>query len=171
MRSVEKENGMTIEISPAMPADLETAYPFLKEIVAAGETYALPRDMDEAAIRGYFFHEGHKVFKATLGGKIVGLCYLRANQSGGGSHVSNAGFMVSSSARRQGVALRMAQFVLKTAKDSGFMAMQFNFVVSTNNAAVALWKSLGFAIVGTLPQAFDHPAHGRVDALVMYKFF
>ncbi|MGE0108239.1 MAG: N-acetyltransferase family protein [Bdellovibrionales bacterium] len=161
---------MTFEITPASPNDLDEALSFIQEIIGAGETYALSGDMVRQDIHDYFFHKGHKVFKATLDGEIVGICYLRANQSGGGSHVANAGFMVSSLVRRKGIARRMARHILDVAKESGFMAMQFNFVVSTNMAAVTLWKDLGFDIVGTLPKAFNHPAQGKVDALVMYKF-
>ncbi|MGE4352077.1 MAG: N-acetyltransferase family protein [Bdellovibrionales bacterium] len=161
---------MSFEITSASPNDLEKALPFIQEIISAGETYALPRDMGAEDIHDYFFHKGHRVFKAALDGEIVGICYLRANQSGGGSHVANAGFMVSPQTRRKGVARKMAEHILHVAKESGFMAMQFNFVVSSNTAAVSLWKNLGFEIVGTLPKAFNHPALGEVDAFVMYKF-
>ncbi len=161
---------MNIEIGLASKSDVAKALPFIKEIIAVGETYALPRNMGDEDIGEYFFRKGNQVFKATLGGEVVGICYLRPNQDGGGQHVANAGFMVSQSCRGKGVARSMAEYVIKTAKNSGFSAMQFNFVVSTNVIAVKLWKSLGFKIVGKIPEAFEHPAKGKVDTFVMHRF-
>lgn len=102
-------------------------------------------------------------------GRLVGSYYLRANQPGGGDHVANAGYMVDPAARGRGVARRMARDSFDRARAAGFTAMQFNFVVSSNARAVALWQALGFAIVGRVPGAFRHPALGAVDALVMFR--
>lgn len=161
---------MSLTIAPASVEDIETALPFIQEIINAGETYVLPPNMTKPEIVDYFFRRQAKVFKAVSGDDIVGVCYLRANQDGNGRHVGNAGFMVSPAARGKGVARRMAEHVLETAKEDGFMALQFNFVVSANAPAVHLWKDLGFDIVGTLPKAFHHPKLGKVDAFVMYRF-
>src|SRR6185436_170348 len=98
---------------------------------------------------------------ACLGEQVVGTYFLKPNQPGLGSHVANAAFMVSPSARGLGVGRQMAEHCLAEARRLGFLSMQFNFVVSTNEPAVRLWKQLGFAIVGTLPQAFRHPTLGR----------
>jgi ribosomal protein S18 acetylase RimI-like enzyme len=99
----------------------------------------------------------------------VGTYYLRANQAGGGDHVCNCGYVTSNASRRRGVARLMCQHSLAEASRIGFRAMQFNCVVSTNEGAVKLWKSLGFDIVGTLPGAFRHPTTGAVDAYVMFR--
>jgi ribosomal protein S18 acetylase RimI-like enzyme len=100
---------------------------------------------------------------------ILGTYILRPNQSGGGSHIANAGFMVSASARGQGLGRAMAEHCFSEARRFGFRAMQFNYVISTNVAAIRLWQDLGFEIVGTLPDAFHHPEKGYVDVYVMYR--
>ncbi|HRW61165.1 MAG TPA: GNAT family N-acetyltransferase, partial [Defluviicoccus sp.] len=94
---------------------------------------------------------------------------MRTNQSGGGRHVCNCGYMTHASATGRGVARRMCEHSLQRAVARGFRAMQFNFVVCTNERAVRLWQSLGFEIVGRIPEAFQHPVHGYVDALVMHR--
>ena len=101
--------------------------------------------------------------------QILGTYILRPNQSGGGSHVANAGFMVSASARGLGIGRAMAEHCLSEARRFGFRAMQFNYVISTNTAAIRLWQDFGFAIVGTLAKAFRHPQKGYVDVYVMYR--
>lgn len=156
-------------ITPATLSEFKDVT-FMKRIVEAGETYTLARDMDDAGIKDYFFQDGNRVFKAVLDGEIVGIYYLRTNRGGGGSHVSNAGFMVSDAARGKGIARAMVTHALQSAKESGYAAMQFNFVVSTNVVAVKLWQSVGFTVIGTIPQGFDHPHLGKVDALIMHRF-
>ena len=108
-------------------------------------------------------------FVAEEDGRILGTYYLRANQLGGGDHVANCGYITASGATGRGIARRMCEHSLAHARARGFRAMQFNLVVSTNERAVRLWQSLGFAIVGRLPLAFHHPSQGDVDALVMYR--
>ena len=142
----------------------------MRQIIAAGESYPLERNAPDNEIEDYFFRDGNRVYKAVSENEIVGVYYLRPNQNGGGSHVANAGFMVSAEARGKGVGRALALHSLEIAKELGFEAMQFNFVISANSVAVKLWKSLGFKIVGTLPRAFDHPSGGKVDAFVMHRF-
>jgi len=77
--------------------------------------------------------------------------------------------MTAAGATGRGVARAMCLHSLDHARDRGFRAMQFNFVVSTNERAVRLWQSLGYAIVGRLPGAFVHPTLGCVDALVLFQ--
>ena len=96
--------------------------------------------------------------------------YLKTNHEGPGKHVCNCGYMVSSDARGMGIARQMCEHSQVTAVAMGFNAMQFNFVASSNDVALALWKKLGFDVVGTLPRAFNHPKLGLVDAFVMYKW-
>jgi ribosomal protein S18 acetylase RimI-like enzyme len=102
-------------------------------------------------------------------GAIVGTYYLRANQAGGGDHVANCGYMTAHRAQGRGLARLMLADSLERAKARGFRAMQFNFVVSSNERAIAIWESHGFRVVGRLPAAFRHPTRGFVDALVMHK--
>lgn len=110
-----------------------------------------------------------ETFVAEEDGIALGTYYLRANQLGGGAHVANCGYITASEAAGRGVARRMCEHSLDHARDAGFRAMQFNFVVGCNEQAVGLWQSLGFQTVGRLPSAFLHPRHGYVDALVMFR--
>jgi ribosomal protein S18 acetylase RimI-like enzyme len=112
---------------------------------------------------------GHDVFVAEGNDRLLGTYFLCANQRGGGSHVANCGYIVTPTAEGRGVGRAMCAHSMNEARGRGFQAMQFNFVVSTNDRAVRLWQSLGFEIVGRLPGAFQHPKHGFVDAFVMYR--
>ena len=154
-------------------AAADTDWPAILEIVrpvlAAGETYAVDSDLDDEAIRSFWLMPEHEVYVAELDSEVVGTYYLMANRRGGGSHVANAGYMTAAKAQGRGVARTMCLHSLDRAQQRGFRAMQFNHVVSTNTRAVALWQSLGFEIVGTLPGAFRHPVHGFVDSYVMFR--
>ena len=156
-------------IRPATPDDAAAIWAIIAPVIRAGETYTLDRDMSEHDALGYWFGADKQVFVAEADGGVLGTYYLRANQAGGGRHVCNAGYMTAAAATGRGVARTMAQHSIDHARAHGFGAMQFNFVVSSNVRAVGLWQSLGFDIVGRLPGAFDHPADGFVDALVMYR--
>jgi len=117
----------------------------------------------------YWFRADTHTYVAEEDGSVVGTYILRPNQSGPGSHVANAAFMVARDAEGAGVGRRMAEHCLTEARRMGFRGMQFNFVISTNTGAIHLWKQLGFKIVGTLPGAFRHPEKGFVDVYVMYR--
>jgi ribosomal protein S18 acetylase RimI-like enzyme len=156
-------------IRPATPADAAAIWAIIEPTIRAGETYTLDRDMAEAEALAYWFGPDKAVFVAEADSAILGTYYLRANQAGGGAHVANCGYMTAASATGRGVARAMAEHSLAEARDRGFRAMQFNFVVATNDRAIRLWQSLGFDVVGRLPAAFAHPAQGFVDALVMYR--
>lgn len=158
-----------IAIRPAADADWPAILAIVKPVLAAGETYAIDRDLDDEGVRTYWMMPVHEVFVAEIGGQMVGTYYLMHNQRGGGAHVANCGYMTAPEARGKGVARAMCEHSLERARQRGFRAMQFNHVVSTNSRAVALWQSLGFAIVGTLPEAFNHPIHGYVDSYVMFR--
>ena len=160
---------MTLSIRPATEADWADIHRIIAPVLAAGETYAIDTDLDEAGVKAYWLMPAHEVFVAVLDGAIVGTYYLMANQRGGGAHVANCGYMTAPEARGKGVARAMCLQSLDRARERGFRAMQFNHVVSTNVGAVALWQKLGFQIVGTLPKAFNHPVHGYVDSYVMFQ--
>jgi ribosomal protein S18 acetylase RimI-like enzyme len=151
----------------ATPGDSGAIWHILEPVIRAGDTYALPTDWSEHEALAYWSSPGHTVFVAVEGGDILGTYYLRANQRGGGAHVANCAFMTAS--RGRGVGAAMCAHSLEYAAAAGYRAMQFNFVVSTNEPAVALWRRFGFDIVGRLPGAFRHPTLGPVDALVMYR--
>lgn len=160
---------MTLSIRPATEADWPAIHRIIGPVLAAGETYAVDTGLDEAGLRAYWLMPAHEVFVAEWDGQIVGTYYLMANQRGGGAHVANCGYMTAPEARGKGVAKSMCLHSLDHARARGFRAMQFNHVVSTNAGAVALWRKLGFQIVGTLPEAFRHPVHGYVDSYVMFR--
>jgi ribosomal protein S18 acetylase RimI-like enzyme len=125
--------------------------------------------MHRQAALAYWFSPGHEVFVAEDGDEVAGTYFLKANQKGGGAHVANCGYMTAPHAMRRGVARAMCTHSLERARERGFRAMQFNFVVGTNEPAVRLWQSFGFEIVGRLPKVFEHPKLSFVDVYVMYR--
>lgn len=155
-------------VRPAIASDDEAIRGIIMPTIRAGETYALPTDWTEAEALAYWRSPGHSVFVAD-DGAVVGTYYLRPNQRGGGDHVANCAFMTATCAAGRGVASAMCTHALRYATAVGYVAMQFNFVVSTNARAIALWQRFGFEIAGRLPRAFRHPTLGFVDALVMYR--
>jgi len=159
-----------MQIRPAaLSADADSVWAILEYTIRAGETYPLPREMSREDALDYWFASRHEVFVAEEDAEVVGTYFLQANQQGGGSHVANCGYVTAPRATGRGVARAMCAHSLDRARQRGFTAMQFNFVVSTNERAAALWQSFGFQIVGRLPGAFRHPTAGFVDALVMYR--
>jgi ribosomal protein S18 acetylase RimI-like enzyme len=159
-----------MQIRPASrDTDADSIWAILEPTIRAGETYTLPPDMTRKAGLEYWFARQHEVFTAEENEQILGTYFLQANQQGGGSHVANCGYITAPWGTGRGVARAMCAHSLNRARERGFQAMQFNFVVSTNKRAVALWERFGFEIVGRLPAAFQHPTQGLVDALVMYR--
>jgi ribosomal protein S18 acetylase RimI-like enzyme len=157
-------------IRAATASDGDAIWKILEPVIRGGDTYTLPADMTREDALAYWSSPGHEVFVAEENGEILGTYYLRANQKGGGAHVANCGYMTAPWASGRGIARAMCQHSLEHAKARGFRAVQFNFVVGSNERAVRLWQSLGFEIVGRLPRAFVHPTLGAVDALVMYRY-
>jgi len=158
-----------IEIRAATAADRDAIWDIFREVVAARDTYAFDPGMSRQDALGYWFQANTRTYIAESSGRIVGTYILRPNQSGGGSHVANAAFMVAPVARGRGIGRAMAEHCLTEGRRLGFRAMQFNFVVSTNDPALRLWQTLGFKIVGILPDAFRHPEKGYVDVYVMFR--
>ena len=160
---------MNLQIRAATDADRDAVWRIMEPIIRAGETYALARDMTKADALAHWFAPDRTVSVAEDAGDVLGTYYLRANRPGPGSHVANAGFMVSEKAGGQGVGQALCAHALVAAKAAGFQSMQFNFVVASNERAVRLWQRMGFDIVGRVPDAFLHPTHGMRDALVMHR--
>jgi L-amino acid N-acyltransferase YncA len=157
-----------LTIRAARSNDADAIWAILEPVIRAGDTYTLSHDMGREEALAYWLSTGHEVFVTEEDGEVIGTYYIRPNQSGGGSHVANCGYMTAAAATGQGVARAMCTHSLDHARARGFRAMQFNFVVSTNERAVRLWESLGFDVVGRLPKAFLHPTVGYIDAYVMY---
>ena len=158
-----------LTIRRATPADHDAIWQVMHPVISAGDTYVFDPQMPRDEALAYWFQPGSHTFVAEDDGRTVGTYVLKPNQPALGSHVANAAFMVDSAARGLGVGRQMGEHCLAEARRLGFLSMQFNFVVSTNEPAVRLWQLLGFTIVGTLPQAFQHPTLGRVDAYVMFR--
>jgi ribosomal protein S18 acetylase RimI-like enzyme len=149
--------------------DRESIWKILEPMIRLGESYALARDMSREDALQYWFAPGNETFVYENDGRILGTYYLRRNQRGGGGHVANCGYVTVAGSEGRGIARAMCLHSMGRAAKAGFRGMQFNFVVSTNERAVNLWKRLGFDVVGRLPGAFQHPALGYVDALIMYR--
>jgi len=158
-----------MHIRHAEQRDSEAIWAILEPMIRAGDTYTLPSDMPRDEALAYWHAPGHEVFVAEEQSEILGTYFLQGNQRGGGSHVANCGYVTVPHATGHGVSRAMCQHSIDYARTRGFTAMQFNFVVSTNERAVRLWHSFGFETVGRLPGAFRHPKQGLVDAFVMYR--
>lgn len=156
-------------IRPARPEDRAAVLSIIHPVFRRGETYPLDPDIGGDDALAYWFGPDKHVFVAKDEGAVVGTYYIRPNQTGGGRHVCNCGYVTAQDASGRGIARRMCGHSLEYARSQGYRAMQFNFVVSTNERAVALWQLMGFQIVGRLPEAFEHPVHGFVDAFVMFQ--
>ncbi|KGN37860.1 GNAT family N-acetyltransferase [Knoellia subterranea] len=154
-------------------ADWTAFFPTFTEVVEAGETYAFPAGLDIDEARGWWLESPPGVTVVAVDeetGEVLGSAKTGPNRPGRGSHISTASFMVSSGARGRGVGRALGEWVLAWAREQGYAAMQFNAVVETNTVAVKLWQDLGFTIIGTVPEAFDSRAHGRVGLHVMHQY-
>ncbi|TDR56539.1 RimJ/RimL family protein N-acetyltransferase [Halomonas ventosae] len=159
-----------IRIRPYQPDDWPALWAILVPVFRAGETYAVPRDISEQDAHRMWIELPRAVRVAVDDeGQVTGTYTLKANQPGPGDHVCNCGYLVADHARGQGIAGEMCAHSLALARELGFLAMQYNLVVASNAVAIRLWQEHGFAIVGTLPRAFRHPALGLTDAHVMYR--
>lgn len=158
-----------LHIRPALDDDFEEIWPIFHQVVRSADTYPYPPDTTRKAAFGIWMTPPVTPYMACEGDIAVGTYYLKPNQPGQGAHVANAGFMVDPACRGRGIGRLMGEHAVQEARRLGYLAMQFNLVVSTNRGAIALWKKLGFNIVGTLPCAFNHLDLGLVDAYIMYQ--
>jgi len=158
-----------MDIRHATAADHSAIANIIVPVFKAGETYTIDPDISETDAVAYWTAPDKTTFVASLDGEVLGTYYLKANQAGGGGSVCDCGYMTGRAATGRGIASAMCEHSLSFAKSRGFKAMQFNFVVSTNLGAIRLWKKFGFKTIGTLPDAFDHPSEGYVDAFVMHR--
>lgn len=156
-------------IRKACEEDQESLWEILCPIIRAGGTYVFDPKSSKEKMVDYWLNEDKITYVAEHDGGILGTFYLKSNQPDLGNHICNAGFMVSEKASGKGIGKAMGKFALIEAKRLGFAAMQFNFVIKTNEKAVLLWKSLGFEVIGEIPDAYRHPQLGLVPALIMYQ--
>ena len=165
---------MTVQIRTATDADWPAIWPFLHEIVTARETYAYDPELTEEQARPLWMSPSSAARSRTTvavdaDGTVLGTANMYPNRPGPGSHVASASFMVDTAARGKGVGRLLGQDMIDWAAREGFRSIQFNAVVETNESAVHLWQALGFTIIGTVPEAFDHPKHGYVGLHVMHR--
>lgn len=160
---------MSITIRPAIEADWPHVWALFQTVAASGDVFAYDETTIEEVARKLWFDLPTRCWVAEEDGAFAGTYYVRPNQPGRGNHVANAGYMVDSQFRGRGLAIQMCLHSLDTARALGFTAMQFNFVVGTNAAAVRAWEKCGFATVGRLPNVYRHRELGFVDALVMFR--
>jgi L-amino acid N-acyltransferase YncA len=158
-----------LTIREAADHDADAIWDIFHTVVASGDTYVFEPGTTRQEALAYWFTPTTRTYVAESNAKVVGTYILRHNRPGLGSHIANAAFMVSAAARGLGIGYAMGQHCLTEARVLGYRAMQFNFVVSTNETAVRLWERLGFRVVGTLPGAFRHLSKGYVDAYVMFR--
>ena len=161
---------MTITVRELESADWPKVWQFMEPVIRSGETYPFARDMDEFGAEQVWLHDTHAAYVAEdEAGNILGSYYIKPNQPTLGAHVCNCGYLVSEQARGRGIATLMGEHSQDEAVRLGYRAMQFNLVVTTNEASMHVWKKLGFTLVGVLEDAFLHAGHGYVDACVFYK--
>lgn len=149
-------------------ADWDAFWPIFREITAAQQTYPYDPSWTSAQAKDVWTSPDHVVV-AEEDGVLLGSAGMGTNRPGPGSHVSTASFMVGPATRGRGVGRALGEYALTWARENGYASMQFNAVVETNTSAVHLWQSLGFEIIGTVPEAYRHPEHGLVGLHVMYR--
>jgi L-amino acid N-acyltransferase YncA len=161
---------MKVVFRRAAEEDWSSIWPIFTAVVAGGDTYAYSPDTGFDEGRHLWMEgDGREVFVAQVDDVVAGTAYLRPNQPGLGDHVANAGWMISPTHRGLGLGRSFAEYVIEEAKAAGYLAMQFNAVVASNEAAIRLWRSLSFEIVGTVPDAFRHTDRGPTAVHVMHR--
>jgi ribosomal protein S18 acetylase RimI-like enzyme len=157
------------EIRKATEADKPAVWRIIKSVIAGGDTYTFAPDTPEQEMIAFWFSPEKHVYVAEVNGAIVGTYWLKANQPGLGDHIGNGGYMVSPDAKGKGIGKLMALHSIEEAKRIGYHAIQFNFVVKSNTVAVNLWKSVGFEVIGEIPDAIRHKQNGLTNAYIMYR--
>lgn len=158
-----------MRIRPATESDLDAMWEIFQAVIATGDTLPYSRSIDRETFHSHWFG-AHTSYVAVAGERVLGMYKVGANYPDLGSHVASATYLVSPAVQGQGIGRALVDHSLAQARSEGFLAMQFNYVVSTNAAAVALYAKLGFGVVGTLPKAFRHEQMGLVDVYVMHQF-
>lgn len=175
MSALPQQQPSAWQVSPVTEADWPGMWAIFHDVVQGGDTYSYAEDTPEDKAYDMWvgagkYGTGAQAFVVKDGEKVIGTYSLRRNHYGRGSHVANAGYMVHKDYRGQGVARAMCAHSLAEAKRQGCVSMQFNYVVSTNTAAVELWQSMGFTIIGVSPKSYRHKQHGLVDIYIMHRF-
>jgi len=158
-----------LEIRKATAEDKSQVWEIINEVLSKGDSYTFAPGSPREKMLAFWFAEDKETYVAEIEKKIVGTFFIKSNQPDLGSHICNAGYMVSSEAKGKGIGRKMAEFSFEEARKLGYQAMQYNFVVKSNEIAVKLWLTLGFEIIGEIPEAFQHKDFGLTNALIMYR--
>ena len=158
-----------LEIRKANPSDNDAIWQIIKEVIATGDTYAFNPGSSKEKMLAYWCAPEAHTYIALQDGIIAGTFVMKDNQPALGSHIANSGYMVSPLAAGKGIGKAMAIFSLEEAKQIGYKAMQFNFVIKSNERAIKLWQQLGFVIIGEVPEAFNHSVQGLTNVYIMYR--
>jgi len=161
--------GGIVQISEVTKNDFMSFWPVFKDVVSAQETYAFDPDIDFESAYNLWCLSPQKAYVIKDNGIILGSYYIKPNASGPSAHISNCGYIVSPESRGKGIARKLCLHSQKIAIEFGYSAMQFNSVVSSNEIAINLWKKLGYNIIGTIPNAYNHKKLGLIDAFIMHK--
>ncbi|HZS45165.1 MAG TPA: GNAT family N-acetyltransferase [Blastocatellia bacterium] len=159
-----------IQIRRATESDFDQIWQIFHDVIQTGDTYTNPPNTTKDVAYQKWMDPEASTHVAEDDGVIVGVYMLKPNHPGYGSHVANASYIVSPKSQGRGIGRLLGEHSIEEARKAGYLAMQFNVVVSTNTAAVALWKKLGFQIIGTSPKAFNHRELGLVDTYIMHRF-
>lgn len=158
-----------IQIRSATKNDEPAIWQIIRAVIAGGDTYVFDPETPEEELIAYWFSPEKYVYVAEENGEVLGTYWIKANQPGLGSHVGNGAYMVSPGAKGKGIGRLMAEHSIEEARRLGFKSIQFNFVVKSNEVAVRLWKSVGFEVIGEIPEAFNHKQNGLTNAYIMYR--
>lgn len=99
----------------------------------------------------------------------MGTYIIKPNQIDLGSYIANCSYMVNPKYHGRRTGKLLCEHSISFAKEKGFLGIQFNILVSTNEAAVSLWKKFGFEIIGKTPKGFRHKELGFVDTYIMFR--
>jgi len=160
---------LMVMIREAVAEDKPAVWQIIKAVIAGGDTYTFAPDTPEDVMIAFWFSPEKYVYVAENDGVVLGTYWLKANQPGLGDHVGNGGYMVSPDAKGKGIGKLMAEHSIEEARRIGYDSIQFNFVVKSNTVAVKLWKSVGFEVIGEIPDAIRHAQHGLTNAYIMYR--
>jgi len=158
-----------IEIRKAIPSDYDAIWEIIRQVIATGDTYVFDPNSSKEKMLAYWCAPDKHTYVAVINSEIVGSFVLRDNQPDLGSHIANGAYMTLPSASGQGIGKAMGAYSIEEAKRLGYTAMQFNIVIKSNERAVRLWQSLGFGIIGEIPEAFNHKKDGLTNAYIMYR--
>jgi len=158
-----------MQIRKATEADYDYVWDIFEEVIKTGDTYTFSPNTPKSDLKKYWFADYMTTFVMEHDSKILGTYIIKPNQLDLGSHIANCSYMVSPKAQGKGIGTLLCAHSIKFAKESGYLGIQFNIVVSTNIGAIKLWEKFGFQIIGTTPKGFKHSKLGFVDTYVMFK--